>query len=80
MKNLPVRKPNRLKNYDYSRNSAYFITICTKNHSTIILSVTKKDIIELLNISKIILQGGLMIVITKRKIYELALHKNYSLQ
>jgi len=32
MKNLPVRKHNSLKNYDYSRNGVYFITICTKNH------------------------------------------------
>ncbi len=29
--NLPERKPNRLKNYDYSSNGVYFITICTKN-------------------------------------------------
>jgi len=27
---LPTRKPNRLKNYDYSQNGAYFITICVK--------------------------------------------------
>ena len=26
---LPKRKPNRLKNYDYSSNGAYFITFCT---------------------------------------------------
>lgn len=26
---LPKRKPNRLKDYDYSRNGMYFITICT---------------------------------------------------
>ena len=25
------RKPNRLKNYDYSSQGAYFITICTKD-------------------------------------------------
>jgi len=25
------RKPNRLKNYDYSRAGYYFVTICTKN-------------------------------------------------
>jgi REP element-mobilizing transposase RayT len=31
MSNLPIRKPNRLKNYDYNRNGAYFVTICTKN-------------------------------------------------
>ena len=28
---LPKRKPNRLKNYDYSSIGAYFITICTEN-------------------------------------------------
>lgn len=32
---LPKRKPIRLKKYDYSRNGAYFITICTKNRSHI---------------------------------------------
>ena len=26
----PVRKPNRLKNYDYNTSGMYFITICTK--------------------------------------------------
>ena len=33
--NLPERKQNRLKNYDYSQNGAYFITICTQNRKTI---------------------------------------------
>ena len=28
---LPKRKPNRLKDYDYSQNGAYFITVCTKD-------------------------------------------------
>ena len=28
---LPKRKPNRLKDFDYSQPNAYFITICTKN-------------------------------------------------
>ena len=27
----PNRKKNRLQNYDYSQNGAYFITICTKD-------------------------------------------------
>ena len=30
-KKLPKRKDIRLKNYDYSKSGAYFITICTKN-------------------------------------------------
>ena len=32
---FPKRKPNRLKNYDYSQPNAYFITICTKNKETL---------------------------------------------
>ncbi len=28
---MPHRKDIRLKNYDYSRNGAYFVTICTKH-------------------------------------------------
>jgi putative transposase len=28
---FPERKQNRLKNYDYSTNGAYFITICVNN-------------------------------------------------
>lgn len=27
---LPKRRRNRLKNYDYSRNGVYFVTICTE--------------------------------------------------
>ena len=30
-KELPVRKYPRLKNYDYSSNGAYFVTICVKD-------------------------------------------------
>ncbi|MGM9607334.1 MAG: REP-associated tyrosine transposase [Oscillospiraceae bacterium] len=29
----PERKPNRLKEYDYSQPGAYFVTVCTKNRS-----------------------------------------------
>jgi len=32
---LPVRKPNRLKNFDYSAPYAYFITICTEKQRNI---------------------------------------------
>lgn len=30
------RKPNRLKNYDYSQNGCYFITICTKDKKCVL--------------------------------------------
>ena len=33
MEQLPTRKIVRLQNYDYSRNGAYFITICTQNRT-----------------------------------------------
>ncbi len=28
---MTVRKPNRLKNFDYSASAIYFVTVCTKN-------------------------------------------------
>lgn len=33
---LPERKPNRLKNYDYSQNGIYFLTVCTKNKECVL--------------------------------------------
>ncbi len=32
---LPKRKPSRLKNYDYSTNGAYFITICINDRKNL---------------------------------------------
>ncbi len=40
MEQLPKRKPNRLKNYDYSKNGAYFITLCTKDRKHILSQIT----------------------------------------
>ncbi len=37
---LPKRKPTRLKNYDYSQNGAYFVTICTKDRKEILSKIT----------------------------------------
>lgn len=31
----PVRRPNRLKNYDYSTPNAYFLTICTADRRSL---------------------------------------------
>ncbi len=39
MKNLPVRKPTRLQNYDYSRNGCYFVTVCVKNRKPILSTI-----------------------------------------
>ena len=33
---LEKRKPNRLKNYDYSSAGAYFITVCTENRRNLL--------------------------------------------
>ena len=33
------RKPNRLCEYDYSRNGAYFVTVCTQNRNKILSSI-----------------------------------------
>lgn len=35
----PTRKPNRIKRYDYSRNGAYFVTICTHERKRILSEV-----------------------------------------
>ena len=39
MKELRSRKPNRLKEYDYSQNGKYFITACAKNRLELFSSI-----------------------------------------
>lgn len=36
---LPKRKPNRLKDYDYSSAGAYFVTICTQGRRCILSDI-----------------------------------------
>ena len=36
---LPHRKPNRISGYAYSKNGAYFITICTQDRKRILSTV-----------------------------------------
>ena len=36
---LPKRKPNRLSDYDYNQNGAYFITICTQDRKPILSTI-----------------------------------------
>ena len=44
MKNeLPVRKKNRLVNYDYSSSGAYFLTICTKDRVNLFWNKCQPD-------------------------------------
>jgi len=43
MRELQTRKPNRMKNYDYSQNGAYFITICVKDRHELLCKITVGD-------------------------------------
>ena len=43
MKKRPVRKPNRLKNFDYSLPGFYYVTVCTDQRKSILGYVTKSD-------------------------------------
>ena len=40
---LPKRKHPRLRNYDYSQNGAYFITLCTRDGACILSRVVGPD-------------------------------------
>ena len=40
---LPERKKNRLENYNYSENGAYFITICVKDRKKILSDIVGDD-------------------------------------
>ena len=39
-KELPKRKPTRLKNFDYSSAGAYFVTICIRDRMNILSEIT----------------------------------------
>ena len=40
-KELPKRKPTRLKNFNYSSAGAYFVTICIKDRKRILSDIIK---------------------------------------
>jgi REP element-mobilizing transposase RayT len=44
-KELPKRKPTRLKNFDYGTTGAYFITICTENRRKILSRIVGCDVL-----------------------------------
>ena len=73
---LPKRKPNRLKDYDYDREGAYFITMCTQDRKCLLSHIVGGGAYdapenELTNIGKIvekyILSGNRMDRITVEK-------------
>ena len=46
MTDLPIRKTNRLKTYDYSENGAYFITLCTKDKKCILSHIVGGGVLD----------------------------------
>jgi REP element-mobilizing transposase RayT len=45
-KELPRRKPTRLRNFNYSETGAYFITICTKGRARILSEIVGGDVLD----------------------------------
>ncbi len=45
--NLPKRKLTRLKNYDYSQNGYYFITICTRDKQKVLCNIVGEGLCAL---------------------------------
>jgi hypothetical protein len=43
---LPERKPNRICEYDYSTNGAYFVTVCTHDRKKILWDGVGADILR----------------------------------
>ena len=41
---LPSRKHPRLRDYDYSRNGVYFLTICTRNRAPILSEIVGRGL------------------------------------
>ena len=41
------RKPNRLENYDYNSDGAYFITVCTKNRQNLLCDIVGEGLCAL---------------------------------
>ena len=44
-KELPKRKPTRLKNFDYNTEGAYFITLCTEDRRQILSRIVGVDVL-----------------------------------
>jgi len=48
----PVRKMNRLRDYDYSSGGAYFITICTEKRMPYLCEIIKKRQYPVINVKQ----------------------------
>ena len=51
---LPITKRIRIKNYDYSKENIYFITICVKDRLELLGSIRDSNYIELTSVGKIV--------------------------
>ncbi|MBQ8868167.1 MAG: transposase [Oscillospiraceae bacterium] len=43
---LPNRKQNRLQDYDYSQNGAYFVTICVKDRKRLLSEIVGTGVLD----------------------------------
>ena len=50
MKNIPVRKHPRLRDYDYNQEGGYFITFCTRNRHEVLGNIGGYDAFSTLSI------------------------------
>lgn len=46
MNQLPKRKHPRLKNFDYSKNGLYFLTVCVKDKSIRLCEIVGRDVLD----------------------------------
>ena len=75
MKELPKRKPNRLNNYDYSANGAYFITICVAERKNLLSDIEGNIVGAIINRPKLTLKE--IGIIAEEYIKEIPMHYRY---
>ncbi len=46
MMELPKRKHPRMKNYNYSENGLYFLTLCIKNKEKLLCNIVGRDVLD----------------------------------
>ena len=56
-KELPKRKPTRLRYFDYNASGAYFITICTENRRQILSHIVGGDVLDAPNTIELLPYG-----------------------
>ena len=67
MADLPIRKSNRLKFYDYNENGAYFVTICVQDKQKLlgeVVETSTDDEVVAKNADKKIVGGAVPYALT----------------